>query len=173
MTRWYYGQRSPGGRWTRNASDQEPAVKDFDGKRTLRAVTLVPAGHQHLTLGQMAAIYSPDRHLNLQPRPLDAVSLLPATDPILTPLDHGRLLRAATHWAGGFSNEFGPIVAARAGSLLLVQAEGGAITLSGRTTAGLPVSICLAQGEAGQELHLLHTEAITHEGIAAIRTTEI
>lgn len=172
MTRWYYEHLTPMGRWAPNAADQEPSVKGANGKRTLRAVTLVPDDHRHLTLDQLTAVYSPDGHLNQQARPVDAAQ--PAKAAAMSPVqDHIRMLRAATHWAETASKEFAAITAACGGSLVLIQAEGGAITLQGQTTAGLPVSICIAPGAEGPELHLLQSEAIVKEGFAAIRTTEL
>ena len=170
MSRWYYEQRTSVGRWAPNASDQEPAVKGPNGKRKLRAVTAIPPDHQHLTLHQLAAAYGPDSHLNPQARPAEPE---PKATAAPTTLDWGRILRAASHWAGSISDEFAAIAAACGASLLLTEAAGGAVTLTGLTNAGLPVSICLASAEGGTELHLLQTEAITHEGFAAIRTTEI
>ena len=87
--------------------------------------------------------------------------------------DHIRILRAAEHWARGVSKTFDAEVADCAGSLALATTEDGAIVLQGRNTAGHPVSICLAHGQDGPEIHLLRTELITADGFAAIRKTEV
>lgn len=69
--------------------------------------------------------------------------------------DHIRLLRLAEHWARGYSKEFDDHVIDCAGSLVLTQKDGGAVTLQGRTTTGGTVSICLT----ATHIHLFRAEA--------------
>ena len=171
MTLWYSELRTPMGTWSARTSEDEPNPKGAHGKRTLRAVAQVKAEHLRLSLAELRAIYSPGGPDNtpaaaLLPSPVIAAPT-PSADDLI------RILRAATQYAETVSNEFAAVTASCSGSLVLTATEGGTITLRGLTTARLPVSICLGHGVDGPELHLLQTEAITHEGFAAIRTTEL
>lgn len=87
--------------------------------------------------------------------------------------DHIRILRAAENWARGVSKTFDAEVAACTGNLTWTTGPGGAVLLQGQNGAGHPVTISLAHGPDGAEIHLMRTELITADGFAAIRKTEV
>lgn len=79
-----------------------------------------------------------------------------------------RILRTATHWARGASNEFDARVAECLGSLAAHHEKDGAVTLQGRTDAGAVVSIALICAEGRYAVALRRCQPVAEDGFAAI-----
>lgn len=61
---WYFEERGFHGRWRPVTVDCPPRGVNADGRKAvMRGVTEVPRYHQHLTLDQLRAVYSPDGNL--------------------------------------------------------------------------------------------------------------